>query len=44
MKQPGKVALSHVARKVLQAVYGVLRYQTAFDPIAFKHGPRQRAA
>ncbi len=38
MKQPGKVVLSHVARKVLQAVYGVLRYQTPFDPIAFKHG------
>jgi transposase len=45
MKQPGKVVLSHVARKVLQAVYGVLRYQTPFDPIAFKHGPKkQRAA
>lgn len=45
MKQPGKVALSHVARKVLQAVYGVLRYQKPFDPIAFKHGPKhQRAA
>lgn len=45
MKQPGKVALSHVARKVLQAVYGVLRYQKPFDPIAFKHGPKhQRTA
>lgn len=31
MKQHLKVALSHVARKVLQAVYGVLRYQKPFD-------------
>lgn len=36
MKQPGKVASSHVARKVLQAVYGVLSRGVPFDPIAFK--------
>lgn len=37
MKQHLKIALSHVARKVLQAVYGVLRYQKPFDLDAF-HG------
>jgi transposase len=44
MKQPNKVALSHVARKVLQAVYGVLRYQTPYDSNAFKHGAKAKAA
>jgi hypothetical protein len=36
MKQPGKVASSHIARKVLQAVYGVLSRNVPFDPVAFK--------
>lgn len=44
MKQHAKVALSHVARKLVQAIYGVLRYQTAFDPHAFKHGVTSKVA
>lgn len=43
MKQPQKIALSHVARKIVQAIYGVLRYQTAFDPQVFKHGRKLAA-
>jgi transposase len=36
MKQPYKVALSHVARKLLQAIYGVLSRNVPFDAAAFK--------
>ena len=36
MKQPSKVAGSHVARKVLQAVYGVLSRGVPFDLNAFR--------
>jgi transposase len=36
MKQPQKIALSHVARKLVQAIYGVLRYQAPFDLAAFR--------
>jgi transposase len=36
MKQPYKVALSHVARKLLQAIYGMLSRNVPFDPVAFK--------
>ncbi len=36
MKQPMKIALSHVARKLVQAIYGVLRYQAPFDLDAFR--------
>lgn len=38
MKQHQKIALSHVARKIVQAIYGVLRYQKPFDIQAFRHG------
>ena len=37
--QPYKVAISHVARKIVQAIFGVLKYRTAFDAQALKHGP-----
>ena len=40
MKQPQKIALSHVARKLTQAIYGVLRYQTPFNLDAFRGKPR----
>lgn len=43
MKQPQKIALSHVARKVTQAIYGVLRYQTPFNLDAFRGKPRNAA-
>jgi transposase len=36
MKQPFKVAQTHVARKLVQAIYGVLRHQTPFDAAALK--------
>lgn len=36
MKQHQKIALSHVARKIVQAIYGVLRYQKQFDLDAFR--------
>ena len=36
LKQPAKVALSHVARKIVQAIYGVLAYDTDFDLKAFR--------
>ena len=39
MKQPFLLALSHVARKVTQAIYGVLRHQAAFNEEAFAKGP-----
>lgn len=38
MKQHQKIALSHVARKIVQAIYGVLRHQKPFDIEAFRHG------
>jgi transposase len=38
MKQHQKIALSHVARKIVQAIYGVLRYQKPFDLQAFRNG------
>ncbi len=44
MKQHQKVALSHVARKIVQAIYGVLRYQKPFDLDAFRHGVKPRVA
>jgi transposase len=44
MKQPFKVAISHVARKIVQAIYGVLRYQTPFDLEAFRKGPSAQQA
>lgn len=44
MKQPFLLALSHVARKVTQAIYGVLRHQTAFNEEAFAKGPQKAAA
>lgn len=43
MKQPFKIALSHVARKVVQAIFGVLRHQQPFDLDAFR-GVVARAA
>jgi len=43
MKQPSKVALSHVARKLVQAIYGVLRHHQAFDIDAFS-GKHKKAA
>jgi transposase len=36
MKQPFKVAQTHVARKLVQAIYGVLRHQKPFDAGALK--------
>jgi len=44
MKQHQKIALSHVARKIVQAIYGVLRYQKPFDIEAFRHGVTAAAA
>ena len=44
MKQPFLLALSHVARKVTQAIYGVLRHQAAFNEEAFAKGPQKAAA
>jgi transposase len=44
MKQPFLVAISHVARKVTQAIYGVLRHQTVFNEEAFAKGPKKAAA
>lgn len=44
MKQHQKVALSHVARKIVQAIYGVLRYQKPFDLEAFRHGVKMAKA
>lgn len=38
MKQHQKIALSHVARKIVQAIYGVLRHQKPFDIEAFRLG------
>lgn len=38
MQQHQKIALSHVARKIVQAIYGVLRYQKPFDLEAFRNG------
>ena len=43
MKQPQKIALSHVARKLVQAIYGVLRYQTPFNIDVFR-GKAKNAA
>jgi transposase len=43
MKQPQKVALSHVARKVVQAIYGVLRHKKDFNLDAFRGKPRNAA-
>lgn len=43
MKQPLKVALSHVARKLVQAIYGVLRYQKPFNIDVFR-GKAKNAA
>ena len=37
MKQHQMIALSHVARTIVQAIYGVLRYQKPFDLQAFRH-------
>jgi transposase len=42
MKQHQKIALSHVARKIIQAIYGVLHYQKPFDIEAFRHGVTTR--
>jgi transposase len=42
MKQHQKIALSHVARKIVQAIYGVLHYQKPFDIEAFRHGVNSR--
>lgn len=44
MKQHQKIALSHVARKIVQAIYGVLRYQKPFDIDAFRHGVKPAEA
>ncbi len=44
MKQHQKIALSHVARKIVQAIYGVLRYQKPFDIEAFRNGVTAAAA
>lgn len=44
MKQHQKIALSHVARKLVQAIYGVLRYQIPFDLDAFRHGVKHGKA
>jgi transposase len=44
MKQHQKIALSHVARKITQAIYGVLRHQKPFDLEAFRHGVPQKQA
>ena len=43
MGQHHQIALSHVARKMTQAIYGVLHHKTPFDPQAFAHGPKQAA-
>ena len=43
MKQPQKIALSHVARKLVQSIYGVLRYQTPFNIDVFR-GKAKNAA
>lgn len=43
--QHPKLARSHVARKIVQAIYGVLRYRKPFDLQAFRHGvPAKQAA
>lgn len=44
MKQPAKVALSHIARKMVQAIYGVLRYNMPFDIQTFVHGVKPKVA
>lgn len=44
MKQHQKLALSHVARKIVQAIYGVLRYQKPFNLDAFRHGVKPGVA
>jgi len=45
MKQHQKIAISHVARKMVQAIYGVLHYQKPFDLDTFRHGvSRAKAA
>ena len=44
MKQHQKIALSHVARKIVQAIYGVLHYQKPFDLDAFRHGVKPQKA
>lgn len=36
LKQPMKLAISHVARKLAQAIYGVLSHRTDFDLAAFR--------
>ena len=41
--QHPKLARSHVARKIVQAIYGVLRYQKPFDIDAFRNGVKQAA-
>lgn len=43
MGQNHKIALSHVASKLVQAVYGVLRHQTDFDLNALRGTPRSAA-
>jgi transposase len=42
--QHPKLARSHIARKLVQAIYGVLRYQKPFDLTAFRNGVPQKAA
>lgn len=43
MKQPFKIAISHVARKMVQSIFGVLRHQQPFDLDAFR-GTAKKAA
>jgi transposase len=43
MKQPQKIALSHVARKITQAIFGVLKYQKPFDLEVFRGQPKNAA-
>lgn len=43
MKQPQKIALSHVTRKIVQAIFGVLKYQKPFDLAVFR-GQAKNAA
>lgn len=43
MKQHAKLAISHVARKMVQAIYGVLRHQKPFNIAAFQGKVRDAA-
>jgi hypothetical protein len=38
------IAISHVARKLLQAIYGVLKHQCPYDSAAFANGVGRAAA